>query len=197
MHIETYLGDKGLYIEDCVDQDSISYLFNLEKTLNRQKIDQLHFFRSGIPNRKDQIGIYLQSNIDAAILEYISKSGKDKSEYILRTSYSLSEWKLGKSLAAHIDSIKYDHEDTHTPRSIINCLLYLTDDYEGGEIFFPEVDISIKPKAGSVVVFDSDLMHGVAAVKSGIRKTLSSNLYSIYAEDIDEVKALGWRYLGQ
>lgn len=196
MNIESKLGDKGVYITDCITKEAIDQIFELEKFLDRPKIEQLHFFRSGIPYLENDFGSYLQSSIDAAILAYINGSNKIPSEYIIRTAYPMSDWKLNKSLAPHIDSIKYDHGDTQSPRSIINALLYLTDQYEGGEIVFPEINIAIKPKAGSMVVFDSDLQHGVHAVTSGVRKTLSANLYSIYAEDIEEVKILGYRYLG-
>lgn len=196
MNIESRLGDKGLYITDCINQEDINKILELEKALNKHKIEQIHFFRSNLHNLENEFGAYLKSSIDAAILAYINLSNKIPSEYIVRENYNMSEWKLNKSLAPHIDSIKYDHEDTHTPRSIINALLYLTDQYEGGEIVFPEIDVAIRPKAGSLVVFDADLQHGVNAVTSGVRKTLSSNLYSIYAEDIEEVKMLGYRYLG-
>jgi predicted 2-oxoglutarate/Fe(II)-dependent dioxygenase YbiX len=196
VNIESSLGDKGLYITDCINQEAVSNILELEKKLNRPKINQIHFFRSNIPTLENEFGKYLKSSIDAAILAYINGSNKIPSEYIIRTEYQMSDWKLRKRLAPHIDSIKYAHADTQSPRSIINALLYLTDQYEGGEIVFPEINIAIKPKAGSVVVFDSDLQHGVNAVTSGVRKTLSANLYSIYAEDIEEVKILGYRYLG-
>ena len=196
MNIESSLGDKGLYITDCINQEAVSNILELEKKLNRPKINQIHFFRSNIPTLENEFGKYLKSSIDAAILAYINGSNKIPSEYIIRTEYQMSDWKRNKSLAPHIDSIKYAHADTQSPRSIINALLYLTDQYEGGEIVFPEINIAIKPKAGSMVVFDSDLQHGVNAVTRGVRKTLSANLYSIYAEDIEEVKILGYRYLG-
>jgi predicted 2-oxoglutarate/Fe(II)-dependent dioxygenase YbiX len=193
MYVESNLGDKGLYILDCVDQKHIDLVCDLEQRLN--PIDQLKYIRSGFTISDDELSIYLTKNINAAILEYINRSNKEISDYIARDSYQISSWKLGVSLAPHIDTIKYDHEDTHTPRSAINALLYLTDDYEGGEISFPEINIAIKPKAGSVVVFDADLMHGVNAVENGMRKTLESHLYSIYSDDIEEVKAYGWRTL--
>jgi hypothetical protein len=195
MKIESSLGDKGLYITECLDQETLSELLEFLKPYGRRKFDQLHFFRYDFPVPQNDFGQRIQASVNAAILEYVNGSNKNPSDYILKKSYSMSEWKLGKSLAPHIDSIKYDHPDTHSPRSIINALLYLTDDYEDGEIVFPEIDVAIRPKAGSVVVFDSDLQHGVNAVKSGLRVTASSNLYSIHAEDIDEIKALGYRYL--
>jgi predicted 2-oxoglutarate/Fe(II)-dependent dioxygenase YbiX len=193
MYIESTLGDKGLYLVDCVDQEHLEKIFKLEKKLN--SIKQLKYFRSSFKLSNDELSTYLTTNINAAIIEYLNKTNKNKSDYIAPDSYAMSHWIIGESLEAHTDNLKYDHPDTHSPRSIINALLYLTDDYEDGEIVFPEIDVAIRPKAGSVVVFDSDLQHGVNAVKSGLRVTASSNLYSIHAEDIDEIKALGYRYL--
>ena len=53
--------------------------------------------------------------------------------------------------------------------SDVSCLCYLNDDYEGGEIYFPDNDIQIKPSKGSLLIFDSIIKHGVNKVKSGTR----------------------------
>ena len=47
------------------------------------------------------------------------------------------------------------------------------DEYEGGEIFFSDYDLSIKPEAGSILIFGDKVLHGVGEVGSG-RRTLSS-----------------------
>ena len=55
------------------------------------------------------------------------------------------------------------------------CLIYLNDDYEGGEIYFPRQDISIKPKAGTLITFPGSLhyIHGVNKITSGTRYTIT------------------------
>jgi predicted 2-oxoglutarate/Fe(II)-dependent dioxygenase YbiX len=193
MNIDSRIGDKGLYVLDCVDREHLDKIFALENKLN--SIEQTHFFRSTFTLSEDELSIYLKTNINAAIIEYLNASNKNKNDYISKNTYGVSNWILNKRMNPHIDTIKYDNPDTHNPRPIINVLLYLTDDYVGGEITFPEIDMVIKPKAGSVVIFDADLMHGVNEIKSGARKTLSSNLYSVYAEDVEEIKSNGWRTL--
>jgi hypothetical protein len=59
-------------------------------------------------------------------------------------------------------------------------LLYLTDDYEGGLLQFPDQDISLKPKKGTFICFkgDSDLPHEVTEITSGNRINLIT-FYSI------------------
>ena len=53
-------------------------------------------------------------------------------------------------------------------------LLYLNDDYEGGELVFPEQSLSIKAEAGSLIFFEGDYKkpHGVNEVISGNRYNL-------------------------
>lgn len=57
----------------------------------------------------------------------------------------------------------------------LSILGYLNDDYEGGELYFPELDYGIRPKRGMLIMFPGNLhyVHGVAPVKSGVRYTLS------------------------
>ena len=55
-------------------------------------------------------------------------------------------------------------------------VIYINDDYLGGEIYYPKKDISIKPKARSLVIHPGteEYTHGVKEVQSGIRYTLTS-----------------------
>jgi hypothetical protein len=52
-------------------------------------------------------------------------------------------------------------------------LFYINDDYEGGELYFPNQGIQFKPKRGSAYFFPGDMnyVHGVTKIKSGIRYT--------------------------
>jgi hypothetical protein len=49
------------------------------------------------------------------------------------------------------------------------AVLYLNDDYNGGELFFPEFGFDTRPEPGSLVVFPSGKLyeHGVRPVKEG------------------------------
>lgn len=57
----------------------------------------------------------------------------------------------------------------------LSILAYLNDDYEGGELYFPEHDFGVRPKKGMIILFPGSLhyVHGVAPVTSGTRYTLS------------------------
>lgn len=57
----------------------------------------------------------------------------------------------------------------------LSVLAYLNDDYEGGELYFPDHDVTIKPKRGSIITFpgNAHYIHGVKPITNGIRYTMS------------------------
>ncbi len=67
------------------------------------------------------------------------------------------------------------HKDRHDYGSSNvshGAIFYFNDNYEGGEIAYPDLDIVFKPKANSVICHDASIMHGVRAVTSGTRYVL-------------------------
>jgi hypothetical protein len=66
----------------------------------------------------------------------------------------------------------HDHFDSSRPNDIAT-LVYLNSDYEGGEIYFPDYDIVIKPEPGDLLCFPDQpaYVHGVKTIKSGTRYT--------------------------
>ena len=59
---------------------------------------------------------------------------------------------------------------------LYGAILYLNDDYEGGETFYPEWDFKVKPEAGTLVVHPGDgpHRHGVTKIKNRTRYTVAS-----------------------
>lgn len=58
------------------------------------------------------------------------------------------------------------------------ALVYLNNDYEGGEIYFPEFNLEIKPEVGELIFFPGThlYMHGVRPIKSGNRFVIQNFL---------------------
>ncbi|KAK7098828.1 prolyl 3-hydroxylase 2-like isoform X2 [Littorina saxatilis] len=58
-----------------------------------------------------------------------------------------------------------------------SAILYLNDDFEGGEFFFAHPNkseqVSLRPKCGRLVGFNAKEFHGVKAVRSGVRCALA------------------------
>jgi hypothetical protein len=78
------------------------------------------------------------------------------------------KWPTGPGMDDHIDDEAYERNHYH-----IASILYLNDDYEGGEIVFPNQGLSLKPKAGDFIAFpgNKNYPHGVKEIFSGERYT--------------------------
>lgn len=66
------------------------------------------------------------------------------------------------------------HSDHGISSRVLSALLYLNDDYVGGEITFPHIGFSKKPEAGSLIFFPANyvFVHEVNAVTEGTRYAL-------------------------
>jgi predicted 2-oxoglutarate/Fe(II)-dependent dioxygenase YbiX len=63
------------------------------------------------------------------------------------------------------------HRDVDDDREVISTVLYLNDEYTGGELSFPEIDggYTYTPEKYELVYFPTPYLHGVNPVKSGKR----------------------------
>jgi hypothetical protein len=68
------------------------------------------------------------------------------------------------------------HKDDELDSTVqYGVVIYLNDNYEGGEIYYPELNITIKPKARSIIIHPAGLAHGVTTIKgNNTRYILSS-----------------------
>jgi hypothetical protein len=55
------------------------------------------------------------------------------------------------------------------PAVVFANVIYVNDDFTGGELHFPEIDITYVPKKGALIVFPSsdEYLHGVKPVGAG------------------------------
>jgi len=107
---------------------------------------------------------------------YLASHQLDKNSYSLKMqSIPLRRWAKGSAMGPHCDS--YDG-DTDLAFSMIT---YINDEYEGGEINFPNHNILLKPAPGSLVIFPSQepYLHEVKEVISGERYTSHLSAYKI------------------
>jgi hypothetical protein len=94
------------------------------------------------------------------------------------TSPAMVRWLPGQLQMPHADKELHTGPDAGKPNDFpyydIAGLFYINDDYEGGELYFPEQGIRFKPKAGAAYFFpgDKNYIHGVSEIISGIRYTV-------------------------
>ena len=81
------------------------------------------------------------------------------------SALSISKYAEGSNMGKHVD----DYGDNPRVKPIMSAVLYLNDEYEGGELQFEQQGITIKPEAGSVIIFPSvePFYHESLAIISG------------------------------
>ena len=97
----------------------------------------------------------------------------DMHESVFRSIYPCaldygSYWGVGINYFEVFNFVKYEspghhfniHAD-HGPAYVttVSIVAYLNDDYEGGELYFPRFDLTIKPNKGDVVLFPSTFIY--------------------------------------
>ena len=67
-------------------------------------------------------------------------------------------------------------DDVDGLERVAGCVVFLNDDYEGGEPFYPHYGKTVKPRAGMVYAHssDADHLHGVTQIKNKTRYTIST-----------------------
>lgn len=89
-------------------------------------------------------------------------------------SVQLVVWPDGVNMPPHIDSAHPDGSPHPTPWRDYASVIYLNDGYQGGEIYFPNLDLSFTPKKGLLLAFKGGLLHshGVKKIQRGPRYTM-------------------------
>lgn len=85
-----------------------------------------------------------------------------------------SYWGVGIQSYEAFNFVKYDGPGTHfkihadhgpTYVATISAVIYLNDDYRGGELYFPRFDLTLKPETGDIVIFPSTFIYEHASLE--------------------------------
>ena len=164
------------YYESVMSDDDISEIFNYpwswnastysnhkEKTKNSQervKMDEVWVREENRPYPK----------LRESVLQSVKFYGEDHEFFscIHHTDFRLNKYGVSGFMSSHVDNIHHSHGQSYGyPQCSI--LLFLNDDYEGGQFFV--ADKEYETKKGSAIVFPSNFMfpHEVKEVTSGER----------------------------
>jgi predicted 2-oxoglutarate/Fe(II)-dependent dioxygenase YbiX len=103
---------------------------------------------------------YLANNVEPFVHEYAKKNNI----LISNRSYQLVRYTEGQFFVDHTDTTE------EFPRKI-STLLYINDDYLGGEIVFTKLNLSLKPEKDTLIIFpsSSDFSHSAEPIISGTK----------------------------
>lgn len=114
------------------------------------------------PKFNDVVREYLQS---VAILSTQKVKETFKVDVLYPTDIQLGWWGLGGGAGTHTDT-------QNAPWCMYSSIIYLSGDFEGGKLWFPELDFEYKPERNDFICFPSDYVHQVDTVTAGTRRTI-------------------------
>lgn len=76
-----------------------------------------------------------------------------------RTTMGINKYDEGAFMGSHVD---FNEDNYYLAYTIV---VYLNDDYEGGELYFNDLDITIKPEAGSIIMYPSSAPYAHQSLK--------------------------------
>lgn len=94
--------------------------------------------------------------------------------------FQLVQWPPGLSMRPHADRANPDGSPHRMSHRHYAGILYLNDDYDGGELYFTALDVAIKPRRGMFVGFTGGFRHehAVTRIESGAVRMTMPSFYS-------------------
>jgi hypothetical protein len=137
-------------------------------------------------------GIYPQNQSTPTLKEAMVISQRIKAllpnQLYLHEHSSITRLMPGQGHGVHSDNhdflqtrelsklVKKDDCFTLVDNNVYGLVVYINDDYEGGEIFYTKQNIIYKPKAGDLIIHSAEdhCEHGVNPVKTNVRYSFPS-----------------------
>ncbi len=123
----------------------------------------------------------LQSNIVGLVRDTFSKvvGPHYGSEIEWFELPEILQYNVGGHYVVHADADNWHQDESQWKRALdrdLSILIYLNDDFEGGEIAFPNFGVQFRPKRGLLIAFPSDrrYIHTARTVTSGTRYAIVS-----------------------
>lgn len=100
-------------------------------------------------------------------------------EYTSKYKIQMKHWEAMNFIKYNKGQYFTQHADHgHSYICTVSLVAYLNDDYEGGELYFNNLDIKLKPKAGDLIIFPSSYLfsHTAMPIISGTKYVIATML---------------------
>lgn len=154
-------------IENFISEEELIYLQNLCSSITEEQWSE---YSKDSVTWKDKI--YFSKPVQI-YLDKINERLK-----LLFQSYS-KVWPLHTIHRVREDEILDYHSDNgasheRTHHIVYGVVLYINDNFEGGELDYWGINLSYKPRAGALVIHYGGLRHGIKPVVNGTRYMITS-----------------------
>lgn len=96
-------------------------------------------------------------------------------DYCKRYNIHMEYWEAINFIKYKENQYFKEHSDHgFSYQATVSLVAYPNDDYEGGELYFPKIDLNIKPEAGDLYIFPSTYLFSHVA-----KPVISGNKYAI------------------
>jgi hypothetical protein len=188
-------GIEALHLKDCLSKEECEKLIEygkanpVQRRISYSEVAGGRYLESSgeVDVKAKDLFDLLDQRTEQAARIYLNKNKLDSSLYNFvgekeKMSFTIKTWKIGGAIGNHRDSYKYSDGTLVEPE--ISVIVYLTDDFIGGDLVLAhaddhvdghlinhnkDLDQTIKPLTGSMVVINSKVIHKVTPVISGIR----------------------------
>jgi hypothetical protein len=137
------------------------------------------FYRSSVMNLLDPLDKYSGSMINEEYFRNMRQElwalAEDACGVRLKNlTFSAARWVEGAYANAHSDNSELDGTPNAWQDNKFVTIIYLNDEYEGGELVFDDHGLEISPEIGSVAAFDPGIknIHSVNKINDGVRYTM-------------------------
>jgi hypothetical protein len=186
---------KAITVENFLTKEETSSILDFAKTIKEWESGGSDFWDDRSLNA---ITIYNNVDKEIGLLLYNirEKVGKQIQESfhpdrkVYPDLFQIVRWFPGQEQHPHADDMTNGDEEAAKmfQHRHYGSIIYLNNDYEGGETYYPNYNVSITPQPGMLAVHpgDPDHLHGVTEIKNNIRYTLAS-FWSLDSQKYD-----GW-----
>ena len=108
------------------------------------------------------------------------------------TGISLQRYMINDALGEHTDD--HDGHTANNEKVFCGLVLYYNDEYQGGELNYPKLNIIYKPKSGSLLIHGGKILHGTLPVKSNSVRYISTMFVK---HKLNEVVSLNKNIFGE
>lgn len=157
------------------DCDSLINYFNIDESMWQDTC----FYNSSVMNLLDPLEKYKGHRINEDYFKKLRQGlwalAEDTCGRRLNNlTFSAARWLPGAYADPHSDNSELDGTPNAWRDNKFVTIIYLNDNYSGGQLVFDQHNISISPLHGSVIAFDPGVynIHSVRKITEGIRYTM-------------------------
>jgi hypothetical protein len=176
-NVEKLHDEEEIWVyRNFLSQEEVSNIYNEAKNFNEE-------FWGGDAARHTIEWYNGRSSLIVPELIPVRKKIQDLVQgYNVTPGESLARMFTGDTMHEHEDSCgdegTNETDDNNTCAiTQYGCVVYINDDFEGGDLYYPKLGLSYTPSAGDLVIHGSRIKHGVSKVTSGTRYVYPSFLY--------------------